>query len=314
MTKGYLAIVLHAHLPFIKHPEYESFLEENWLFEAITDTYVPLVDIFDNLIRDNIDFRITMSLSPTLINMLSDELLIQRYLKRLDKLIELSRFEMERTKSDKRINKIAKMYNERFLRTKFVFSQKYGNNLLHAFRKFKSLGNIEFITCSATHGLLPLMNLHEAAIRSQIKVAVDTYREVFGSSPSGFWLPECAYYPGHDRILAEFGIKYFFVETHGVMLGSPKPKYGPYSSYSCESGTAVFARDMESSKSVWSATEGYPSDPNYREYYRDAGFDLDYEYIRPFINGCGARMNTGIKYHRITGATDKKRSMTEGRQ
>ncbi|MGB3242102.1 MAG: DUF1957 domain-containing protein, partial [Candidatus Omnitrophota bacterium] len=97
MTKGYLAIVLHAHLPFIKHPEYESFLEENWLFEAITDTYIPLIDVFDGLIKDNVDFRITVSLSPTLINMLADELLVQRYLKHLEKLIRLSELEIDRT-------------------------------------------------------------------------------------------------------------------------------------------------------------------------------------------------------------------------
>jgi 1,4-alpha-glucan branching enzyme len=306
MTKGYLTIVLHAHLPFIKHPEHESFLEENWLFEAITDTYIPLIDVFDGLIRDNVDFRITVSLSPTLINMLADELLIQRYLKHLEKLIRLSGLEIDRTRDDTRVNKLARMYNERFLRARYVFVDKYGNNLLNAFRKFRDLGKVEFITSCATHGLLPLMDLHPSAIKGQIKIALDTFRETFGCFPEGFWLPECAYHPGHDKILAEFGIKYFFVETHGIMNGTPDPEYGVYSPYVCESGIAVFGRDAESSRAVWSATEGYPADRNYREYYRDIGFDLDYEYIRPFINGCGARINTGIKYHRVTGNVDKK--------
>ena len=83
MAKGYLALVLHAHLPFIRHPEYDNFLEENWLFEAITDTYVPLINVFDSLINDNVDFRMTVSLSPTLINMLRDDLLVNRYIKHL---------------------------------------------------------------------------------------------------------------------------------------------------------------------------------------------------------------------------------------
>ncbi|MGB3081491.1 MAG: 1,4-alpha-glucan branching protein domain-containing protein [Candidatus Omnitrophota bacterium] len=306
MTRGYLAIVLHAHLPFIKHPEYESFLEENWLFEAITDTYIPLIDVFDGLIKDNVDFRITVSLSPTLINMLADELLIQRYLKHLEKLIRLSELEIDRTRDDARTNKLARMYHGRFLRARHVFVDKYGNNLLNAFRKFGDLGRIEFITSCATHALLPLMDLHPSAIRGQVKIALDTFKETFGSFPEGFWLPECAYHPGHDKILAEFGIKYFFVETHGIMNGTPGPEYGVYSPYVCESGVAVFGRDMESSRAVWSATEGYPADRDYREYYRDIGFDLDYEYIRPFINGCGARTNTGIKYHKVTGNADKK--------
>ena len=306
MTKGYLSLVLHAHLPFIRHPEHESFLEENWLFEAITDTYIPMINVFDGLIDDDVDFNITISLSPTLIEMLRDDLLVSRYLKHLDKLIKLADLEVERTASDERINKTALMYQERYKTTKYIFCEKYNKNILDAFRKFQNLGKVEVITCCATHGYLPLMNLYRPAVKAQVKVAVDTYKEVFGKIPEGFWLPECGYYPGDDEILSEFGIKYFFVETHGILFGSPRPKYGIYSPYLCDSGCAVFGRDAESSKAVWSSKEGYPGDHNYREYYRDIGFDSDYEYIKPFISGCGTRMNVGIKYHRITGEGNYK--------
>jgi 1,4-alpha-glucan branching enzyme len=67
---------------------------------------------------------------------------------------------------------------------------------------------------------------------------------------------------------------------------------------------AAFGRDVESSKAVWSAKEGYPGDYNYREFYRDIGFDLDYDYIRPYLNPDGNRIQTGIKYYRITGNVD----------
>ena len=33
--KGYVSFVLHAHLPFVHHPESEDYLEEKWLYEAI---------------------------------------------------------------------------------------------------------------------------------------------------------------------------------------------------------------------------------------------------------------------------------------
>jgi len=59
MRKGYLALVLHAHLPFVRHPEYPEFLEEDWLFEAITETYVPLWQVFEGLVRDGVPFRLT---------------------------------------------------------------------------------------------------------------------------------------------------------------------------------------------------------------------------------------------------------------
>ena len=306
MAKGYLALVLHAHLPFIRHPEHDSFLEENWLFEAVTDTYIPLINVFDNLLSDNVDFRITVSLSPTLISMLKDELLTSRYLRHLDKLITLSGLEIERTKWDGHLNSLARMYHEKYKNARYVFSEKYGGDIVGAFRKFQDLGKIEVITCCATHGYLPLMDLQKSAVRAQVKMAVDTYKGAFGCTPKGIWLPECGYHPGHDKLLKEFGIKYFFVETHGIMFGSPRPRYGVYSPYVSRSGMAVFGRDMESSKAVWSAQEGYPGDYNYREYYRDIGFDLDYDYINPYINDCGTRINTGIKYHKITGRGSHK--------
>ena len=58
---------------------------------------------------------------------------------------------------------------------------------------------------------------------------------------------------------------------------------------------------MESSKSVWSAHEGYPGHPSYREFYRDIGFDLEMDYIAPYIDPIGMRTNTSIKYHKVTG-------------
>ena len=87
MEKGYLSLILHAHLPFVRHPEYPEFLEEDWLSEAITETYIPLIDVFDKLIDEGINFRITMSLTPPLISMLTDELLQSRYVRYLEKRI-----------------------------------------------------------------------------------------------------------------------------------------------------------------------------------------------------------------------------------
>ena len=96
-AEGYLALVLHAHLPFVRHPQHPEFLEEDWLFEAITETYVPLLHVFEALVRDEIHFRLTLSMSPTLLAMLRDELLMQRYFAHLERLIELSEREVHRT-------------------------------------------------------------------------------------------------------------------------------------------------------------------------------------------------------------------------
>ena len=90
MAKGYLALVLHAHLPFVRHPEDPTVMEERWLYEAITGTYLPLVQVFEGLHADGVPYRITVSLSAPLIAMLTDDLLKERYAKHLDELIELA--------------------------------------------------------------------------------------------------------------------------------------------------------------------------------------------------------------------------------
>jgi 1,4-alpha-glucan branching enzyme len=131
MPKGYLCLVLHGHLPFVRHPEHENFLEEDWLYEAITETYVPLISVFQGLVNDRIDFRITMTLSPTLISMLGDPLLQKRYLKHISKLIELTQKEIERTKWQPDFNNLARMYFDRFSHARDTFV-KYNFNLVTA--------------------------------------------------------------------------------------------------------------------------------------------------------------------------------------
>lgn len=307
MPKGYLAIVLHAHLPYVRHPEHEFFLEERWLFEAITECYVPLINVFESLTRDNIPFKITMSITPTLMSMLTDELLQERYSKHITKLIELAEKECTRTKNDPTFHHLAQMYLNFFIDASRTYHDKYQRNLLKAFKYFQDIGCLEIITCGATHGYFPLLGVKREIIRAQVGVAVDHYTKNMGRKPKGIWLPECAFNPGDDQILDEFGLKYFFVDTHGIMFADTRPKYGIYAPVYCPSGVAVFGRDTETSKQVWSSQEGYPGDYDYREYYRDIGWDLEYEYVKPYIHPNGFRINTGIKYYRITGKTPDKK-------
>ncbi len=305
MEKGYLSLVLHAHLPYVRHPEHERFLEEEWFYEAITETYIPLVKVFRALVRDGVDFRLTMSLTPTLLSMMTDPFLQNRYLKHLDRLIELAKREIDRNSGDPTFRPLSEMYCSLFSEAREIFNS-YDRDLTRAFRQFQDLGKLEIITCGATHGFLPLMQVCPQAVRAQIRVAADTHERILGRRPRGIWLPECGYYPGLDEFLKEEGIRFFIIDTHGILFGSPRPKYGVFAPVYCKSGVAAFGRDIESSKSVWSAEEGYPGDSVYREFYRDIGFDLDYDYVRPYLNGDGTRINTGIKYYRITGSTTNK--------
>jgi len=303
--KGYLALVLHAHLPYVRHPEYDEFLEEDWFFEALTETYIPLIEAFDRLVEEGIDFRLTVSLTPTLISMMSDPLLQYRYIRHLNKLIDLANREIERTRWTPEFHELALMYYWKLTRARQIYLERYNSRLIPAFKRFQDLGTVEIITCAATHGFLPLM-LNETAMRAQIKIAAAHYEKHFGRRPRGIWLPECGYIPGLDELLKKEGIRFFFTDTHGILFGTPRPRYGVFAPVYCPSTVAAFGRDMESSKQVWSAREGYPGDYEYREFFRDVGFDLDYNYIRPYLHADGNRINLGIKYYRITGPTDNK--------
>jgi len=297
--KGYLSLVLHAHLPFIRHPEYPDFLEEDWFYEAMVETYLPLLDVFEKLIAQGVDFRITMSLTPPLCAMMSDELLTNRFRRYLNQRIELSEKELTRTNNTE-FYAAAQMYNRKFKRYKELFEDYYKGKILNGFKKFQDLGKLEIITCCATHGYLPLQ-VHKESVRAQIKIAVEDYKRLFDRSPRGIWLSECAYNPGDDIFLKEQGIRFFFMESHGIMHATPRPKYGIYAPVYTPNGVAAFGRDMESAQQVWSAQTGYPGDPSYREFYRDLGYDLDYDYIKPYLHSDGIRRNIGLKYHKITG-------------
>ena len=306
MPQASLAFVLHAHLPFVRHPAHEDFLEERWLAEAITETYIPLLEMLGALERDRVPARLTLSLSPPLLAMLADHLLRTRYLRHLDRLVELAEKEERRTRADERFHRVAEMYLARFCRARTIFLEEWGGDLIAAFRSYQERGLLEIITCAATHGFLPLLAVTPGAVRAQIEVAVAEHRRFFARPPEGFWLPECAYEPGLDAELARVGVRYFFVDTHGIAHATPRPVYGVYAPIACDSGVAAFGRDPDSSKQVWSAEEGYPGDFWYRDFYRDIGFDLDYDYVRPYLPPTGQRILTGLKYHRITGKTDVK--------
>lgn len=302
MSKGYFALVLHAHLPYVRH-EKEGELAEDWLYEAITETYIPLIIIMTRLIEKGVDFHFTINISPTLASMLADNLLQQRYQNHLEKLIELSEKEMVRTK-DQPEYRLAEMYNYLFNEAYHYYHDKYNNDLLQAFRQFQDSGNIEIITCTATHGYLPLM-FTEEAINAQVNIGVETYKNLFDDNPEGIWLPECGFSPRLDPILAENNLRYFISSSHGLLYATPRPRYGVYAPIYTPSGVAVFGRDVESSKQVWSADEGYPGDYNYREFYRDIGWDLDYDYLKDYLPS-GIRKHIGFKYHKITGKTNDK--------
>lgn len=294
-----LLLVLHAHLPYVRHPEYRYALEENWFYEALTDTYLPLLITFDELIRDQIPFRLTLSLSPTLCSMFEDELLKERYRSYLSRLSQLGEQEIRRNLHDETFFRLAEFYNERFERLRQYYEALNGD-LIGAFRRLAEAGHLELITVAATHAYLPNLRTVSSK-RAQIAVAVEHHGHWLGQAPQGIWLPECGYEEGLDEYLAEQNLGYFFLDTHGVLNANPRPPLGLHAPIRTKNGVAVFGRDLESSRQVWSARDGYPGDAAYRDFYRDVGFDRPWEEMGPYLHPDGIRVQTGYKYYRVTG-------------
>ena len=301
MPTGYFSLILHAHLPFVRHPEHLEFLEEDWLNEAITEVYLPLIFVFSNLHRSGAAARLAMNVSPPLCEMLADPLLQTRYTRHLNNLLALTEKEVARTRAEApEFLAAAEMYHESLSAARDLWEQTYGRNIVRGFRELQEAGVLEIITCGAMHGFLPLISTTESR-RAQVEIAVTNYRKHFGRHPRGIWLPECAYEPGIEQFLADAGIEYFIADTHAILYGEPRPRYGVHAPVRCPNGVAVFARDLETSQQVWSSVIGYPGDPAYREFYRDIGWDAPLEYIQPHLHADGARRHLGLKYYRISG-------------
>ena len=302
---GYVALILHAHLPFVRHPEHEHFLEEDWFFEAVTETYIPLLRMMQRLVDDAVPSKLTMSISPTLSAMLQDQLLCERYVRHLDLLIDLTAREQKRNRKHPQLRELAEFYFELFSENRHLFVDEWKCDLLSAFRDLRQTGTLEVIASAATHALLPILQrqAHQAA-RAQVLIGRDVYIELFGAEPAGFWLPECAYGSDLDSILQEANLRWFVLDAHGSLFGKPRPCRSIYAPCFTSAGPAAFARDPDASRQVWSAHEGYPGDPAYREFYRDIGFDLPMDHLGPTARG--TRKFFGVKYHRITGRGDDK--------
>jgi 1,4-alpha-glucan branching enzyme len=237
--------------------------------------------------------------------MLQDQLLCERYVRHLDLLIDLAAREQGRNRKHLQLCELAEFYIALFSETRRHFVDEWKCDLLPIIRELRQTGALEVIASAATHGLLPILQQQSPhAARAQVLIGRDVYLELFAGEPAGFWLPECGYAPGLESILQEANLRWFAVDAHGLLCGTPPPRRSIYAPCYTPAGPAAFARDPNASRQVWSAREGYPGDPAYREFYRDIGFDLPMEHLGPIARG--TRKFSGVKYHRITGRGDEK--------
>lgn len=255
-ANGAFSFVLHSHMPYARLAGRWPHGEE-WVHEAATATYIPLLQTLYDLIDNNIDFALTIGITPILAEQLADETILENlntylddkinaakrdmYLFAEDNITELEALEaaaktnggfVQRTNDTKdgHLHYLAEWYKNFYAEVKTTYNERFNRDIIGAFRQLQDDGYIEIITSAATHGYLPLLST-DSAIKAQIATGVASYEKHFGRKPRGMWLPECAYRPAYDddhgirhgieQFLVDAGIEVFFVETHTVTGGAP---------------------------------------------------------------------------------------------
>ena len=291
MTKGNLAIVLHAHLPYVRSEEPGS-LEEDWFFQALIECYLPLLETLEEASRaNNQEPKVTIGLSPTLLSLMEDEVLKNRFKDWVEIRIEiLNSLKTEKTQ--------ASIHLKDHFKHQLASWKSCRGDLIGRFDKLQISEVIDILTCAATHGYLPLLRENPETVRAQLKTAVREHQRLFKSAPLGIWLPECAYYEGLDLLMAEAGLRYAVLDGHGLLNADPRPRYGLYAPICTKNGVAFFGRDSESTLPVWSARDGYPGNSKYREFHRDLGWDLPIEKLNKI--GIKEKRPLGIKLFKIS--------------
>jgi 1,4-alpha-glucan branching enzyme len=303
---GRVYLLLHAHLPFVREPSYDRFLEENWFFEAMAETYLPIIQMLNRLEEKGVPGTLNFSVSSALLAMLTDKLLLTRFSMHLHKQLELIEREKVRLQNDPERMEVVNFYYRRQVALINTWERDCGCEIVPALKRLEQIGKINLLTCVGTHPFLPAYQNDVESIRLQLKITVRAFEEAFGRKPRGLWLPECGYFEGLDAILAEYGFKYFFLETHGVLLAKPAPKYGVFAPIKTPAGLYCFGREQSSSMEVWSRKTGYPGHPEYREFFKDIAHERESDYLGDYFLAAGTHIETGLKYYRITGSEDKK--------
>ena len=287
-----ISFVLHGHAPFVRHPGQLSSPQERWFFESLSETYIPLLEVFDRLDRDHIPFRMGLSLSPTLCHMFCDELLIQRYLDYTGKQVEFGERELERTSGDIELQKLVKHFHDRIIEKRAFFTGRYESNILKGFDYYQKKGRLEILATAATHAFLPFYTACPEAVQAQLEVAIASYRTYFGRHPSGFWLPELGWKEELDSWLRSYNFSYTIVDAHALAFARPYAEKGSFYPGRTPQGIFVLGRDFYAAQEMAELAR----DPVYRYDSRDQGFELPLENVRLFLGPQDSRMGTGYKY------------------
>jgi 1,4-alpha-glucan branching enzyme len=264
--RGELAIVLHSHMPYVEGFGTWPFGEE-WLWDALAGVYIPMLDALR-------EAPVTLGVTPVLCDQL--EALRGEAGARFLDFVEGVRADIHAEDAAGLARGGEAELAAEVTRAAGDFStaarrfREMGGDLLTEIERLARTGPVELWTGAATHAVLPMLAT-DAGVRLQVGTGVRSHERRFGAWNGGFWLPECAYRPGLERDLAEYGVGVFCVDqTEALGLGS----LDQLEPIATDAGPVAVPIDWETVRLVWEGADGYPANPVYRDYHGRTVHDL----------------------------------------
>lgn len=267
----------------------------NVLFESLSNLYIPLLEMLENLEKDNIKAKLGIVIPPVLCNMLNNENIQNMYLQWLEDRITFGQNELKRCKTDAACLKIISDTINENLNLKDLYLNKYSKAIIQKYAEYQRKGALEILATCGTEVFVPhYMDIPEV-ISAQIETGLQAYRASFGELPDGFWLPKMAYFPGVESLIKAYGYSYTILDSKSVLLSDKIPSSGIFYPSRTENLLALFAADSQFDDYLYSE-EGISKNKIYRNEKRDIGFELSENSLTPIINDGEVRISTGYRY------------------
>jgi len=309
MSKN-LILTIVAHQGYIRHKDERDYaLQNDILFGAISQTYLPLLNLFHKLEKEGVDFHLAMVFSPALCSLLDDEIIKEQYVHWLEKRISLGEKEIGRLLGDEKLLKNAEECLGKAKKDLNDFVNVYSSNLLKEFAYFASKGNLELLATSGTYAFLPHYGDMTEILNAQVEIGLYSHRHYFGTNPDGFFLPFMGYTPGIEKILRSYGFRYTIVDIRSMLFSETVPKDGIFYPVRCDldcenalshMSMALFAQDSDTPEDILGheGNGGFISNSVYKNQEKDIAFELPTERLvdSSFIESDEARIPSYFRY------------------
>ena len=302
-----LILTIIAHQGYIRHEnESEYALQNDILFSAISQTYLPLLNMFHRFEDEGVDFKLAMVLSPSLCSLLDDDMIKAQFVSWLERRIVLGEKEVARLSGEPELLENAKSCLAKARKDLLDFTQAYSQNLLKEFAYFAEKGNLELLATCGTYAFLPHYGDMTEILNAQVEIGLYSHRHYFGTNPDGFYLPFMGYTPGIEKVLRSYGFRYTIVDIRSMLFSENVPENGIFTPVRCDMDThtslsqsslALFAQDSDTPDDII-GEEGLASNPVYKNQGKDIAFELPAEELvsAGFIGEENARIPSYFRY------------------